>query len=77
MKLIAKTKIGLEYMHSKVQAYFAPNSSARKMCAAMNRIGWNLQGDETWHVYDYDCSMDAYVTQRLCIGGGYLKIKRI
>lgn len=32
MKLIAKTQKGTEFLHSKKNAFFVPDSSANKIC---------------------------------------------
>ena len=75
MKLIAKTQKGTEYLHSKQYAYFAPDASAEKICGIMNKIKYKLNSDnELWYVYDYDFSDDAYVTHRLRIYKGIVKI---
>ena len=38
MKLIAKTQKEIEFFHSRKEAYFAPESSANKICEIMNNI---------------------------------------
>ena len=62
-KLIAKSIIGKEYMHSRSQAYFADKEDADKICAALNKAKYELKEGECWHVYDFDCSQIAYVEQ--------------
>lgn len=75
MKLIAKTQKNTEYLHSKKFAYFAPDASANKICSIMNKVKYNLNSDdELWYVYDYDFSADLYVTHRLRIYKGVVKI---
>lgn len=61
-KLIAKTRIGKEYMHSRTHAYFA-DKDADKICAALNEARYNLKEGECWHVYDYDFTQEWYVEQ--------------
>ena len=78
MKLIAKTQKGTEYLHSKQNAFFAPDSSANKICKVMNDVKFRLQNDtEIWHVYDYDITQDLYVTGRLTIYRGQVKLKAL
>ena len=75
MKLIAKTQKGTEFFHSRKEAYFAPDSSAEKICDIMNKWKFRLNSDnELWLVYDYDLGQDCYVTQRLRIYKGIVKI---
>ena len=78
MKLIAKTQNGKEFLHSKEDAFFAPNSSADKICKIMNDVKFRLKNDtEIWFVYDYDCTQEMYVTSRLSIYRGQVKLKAI
>ena len=75
MKLIAKTQKGTEYLHSKNEAYFAPDASAEKICKIMNEVKFRLNSDnETWWIYDYDFSQEVYVTHRLRIYKGIVKL---
>ena len=76
MKLIAKTQKGKEFLHSKENAFFVPDSSANKICQIMNDAKFRIKNeDEVWHVYDYDFSQDSYVTGRLSIYKGQVKLK--
>ena len=76
MKLIAKTQKGTEFFHSKQNAFFVPDSSAKKICKVMNDVKFRIENDtEVWHVYDYDFSQDSYVTNRLSIYKGQVKLK--
>ena len=78
MKLIAKTQKGTEYLHSKQNAFFAPDSSANKICKVMNDVKFRLHNDtEIWHVYDYDITQDLYVTGRLTIYSRQVKLKSL
>ena len=76
MKLIAKTRKGTEFFHSKQNAFFVPDSSANRICKIMNDVRFRLENDdEVWHIYDYDFSQDYYVTSKLSIYKGQVKLK--
>lgn len=76
MKLIAKAQRGKEFLHSKKDAFFAPDASAKKICKIMNDVKFRIKNDtELWFVYDYDFSQDMYVTGRLSIYKGQIKVK--
>ena len=76
MRLIAKTQKGTEFFHSKKLAFFAPDSSAEKICKVMNDVKFRIENDtEVWFVYDYDFSQDLYVTSSLSIYKGQVKFK--
>lgn len=78
MKLIAKTQKGTEFLHSKKNAFFAPDSSANKICKIMNDVKFRIENEnEVWHVYDYDFTQDMYVTGRLSIYKGQVKLKSL
>lgn len=78
MKLIAKTRKGTEFFHSKQNAFFVSDSSASKICKIMNDVKFRLENEnEVWHVYDYDFSQDSYVTGRLSIYKGQVKLKSL
>jgi hypothetical protein len=61
-KLIAKTIIGKEYMHSRSHAYFA-DENADEICKTLNKARYQLKEGECWHVYDYDFTQTTYVEQ--------------
>jgi hypothetical protein len=61
-KLIAKTIIGKEYMHSRSDAYFV-DKNADKICDTLNTAKYKLKEGECWYVYDYDFTQDWYVEQ--------------
>lgn len=63
-KLIAKTLIGKEYMHSKKDAFFA-SRNANRIAEMLNNAKYKLNDGEKWHVYDYDFSQDNYVFRRI------------
>lgn len=78
MKLIAKTQKGLEFMHSRNDSFFAPNSSAQKMCDILNKDKYHINSDsETWFVYDYDFSQNDYCFRKLSLYRGSLKARYI
>ena len=78
MKLIAKTQKGKEFLHSKQNAFFAPDSSANEICKVMNDAKFRLKSEnELWFVYDYDFSQDLYVTGKLSIYKGQIKLKAL
>ena len=60
-KLIAKTIIGKEYMHSRTHAYVV-NKNADKICKLLNDTRYNLKEGECWYVYDYGY-VPSYVEQ--------------
>ena len=64
-KLIAKTIIGKEYMHSRSHAYFA-DKDADKICEALNKARYQLKDGECWYVYDYGYA-PAYVEQAISL----------
>jgi hypothetical protein len=75
-KLIAKTIIGKEYMHSRTHAYVA-DKDADKICEALNKAGYQLKNGERWYVYDYGYA-PSYVEQAISLTrAGRLKISRI
>ena len=78
MKLIAKTQKGLEFMHSRNDSFFAPNSSAQKMCDILNKNKYHIKSEnELWFVYDYDISQDLYCFRKLSLYRGSLKARYI
>jgi hypothetical protein len=62
-KLIAKTRIGKEFMHSRSDAYFADKKDADRICEALNKAKYKLKEGECWYVYDYDFTQEWYVEQ--------------
>lgn len=78
MKLIAKTQKGTEFFHSKENAFFVPDSSANKICKIMNDTKFRIKSEnEIWYVYDYDYMQTTYVTHRLSIYRGIVKLKAL
>lgn len=63
-KLVAKTTIGQEYLHSRQDAFFA-STGADRIASALNKAGYKIGAGEKWHVYDYDCGMETYVFRRV------------
>lgn len=78
MQLIAKTQKGTEFMHSKANAFFVPDSSANKICKIMNDTKFRLKSEnEVWYVYDYDSTQEVYVMYKLSIYRGVVKLKAL
>lgn len=78
MKLIAKAPKGAEFFHSRKDAFFAPDSSADKIRDILIKEKFRLKNEtETWHVYDFDWMQQYYVTQRLSIYRGVVRIKSL
>lgn len=63
-KLIAKTRIGTEYLHSKQHAFFVERN-AQKIADSLNKNKYQLNDGETWHVYDFDYMQQFYVTKQI------------
>lgn len=63
-KLVAKTRTGKEYLHSRENVFFA-SRNAQKIADILNKNNYKLKDGEKWHVYDYDFSQDFYVEQRI------------
>ena len=50
MKLIAKTQKGIDFFHSRKEAYFVSNASANKICEIMNNVKFRLASEnEVWY----------------------------
>lgn len=78
MKLIAIAPKGKEYLHSKTQAFYAPNASADKICKILNDTKFRLKNEnEVWHVYDYDFTMNYYVNGRFSIYKGAVRLRSL
>lgn len=76
-QLIAKTRIGTEYLHSKQDAFFC-DRSAKRIADILNKNSYKLKDGETWFVYDYDFGQDYYVTSKIYITNrGAIKAKPI
>lgn len=65
LKLIAKTRIGKEYLHSRTHAYVV-DKNADKICKMLNDARYNLKEGECWHVYDYGYA-PSYVEQAISL----------
>jgi len=77
-KLIAITKTGAEFFHSKNNCFFA-STRAETIADILNKNKYKISEGETWHVYDYDFMQDQYVINRININKntGRLKITAI
>ena len=65
-KLIAKTLIGKEFIHSRTHAYFA-YENADQICEVLNETKYKLKDGECWYVYDFDYGQTAYVEQTITL----------
>ena len=63
-KLIAKTRIGTEFLHSTKDAFFA-SANAQRIADILNENKYQLKDGEKWHVYDLDYSQTFYVDKRI------------
>lgn len=76
MKLIAKAPKGMEFLHSRKETYFAPDTSAKVICEKLNDAKFRLKDEtEVWHVYDYDFSQEYYANGKLYLYKGDVKMK--
>lgn len=65
MKVIAKAKIGSEFIYNAASARKVSERSAQKILAVVNEMKWRLNDGETWHIYDVDEYDNAfYYAQR-------------
>jgi hypothetical protein len=72
-KLIAKTNIGTEYLHSKSDVYFV-SKNAEKIADILNRNKYKLSEGERWRVYNLEEIEETYVNKRIFISkNGRLK----
>lgn len=78
MKLIAMAVKGKEYLHSRQNDFFVSDRSAKKICEVINDVKFRIKNDsETWHIYDYDFTQESYVTGKLAIYKGIVKLKAL
>ena len=63
-KLIAKSIIGKEFLHSRINAFYCKNN-ALKIADELNKQDYKLNDGETWHIYDADYTMDDYVEREI------------
>lgn len=78
MKLIAMAVKGKEYLHSRQNAFFVSDRSAKKICDILNKNRWKCNTEfELWHVYDYDFTQDNYVYGKFTIYNGVVKLKAL
>lgn len=78
MFIIAKSKIGSEFMYNPNTARKVSKASAKTICAALNKIGWNLKDGETWHIHEidkYSIAYDFAMFQSFTIRNGVIKAK--
>lgn len=65
-KLIAKTLIGSEFLHSR-NAWFV-TKNANRIVKKLNEMELDLNPGEKWYVYDYDSSQEFYVKGEIFMG---------
>jgi phage antirepressor YoqD-like protein len=63
-KLIAKTRIGTEFLHSTKDCFFA-SANAQRIADILNDNKYQIKDGEKWHVYDFDFSQSYYVDKRI------------
>ena len=76
MTVLARAKVGSEYMYTVSSVHKVPKSSARKIMDILNDVRWNLKDGEIWHMYEIDEYDSAYAyaeTQRFSIRNGIVK----
>lgn len=75
MTIIAKGCKGAEFYYKAASAHKAPKTSANKICEALNKAGYKLNDNETWHVYEVSGFENAAIYaegQRFAIRKGRL-----
>ena len=76
-KLIARTQVGKEFLHSKKDSFFC-DRSAQRIADILNENKYKLADGEKWHVYDFDYSQEMYVTSKIYIASnGKIKAKAV
>ena len=78
MTIIAKTRIGQEYMYIPRTARKVSKKSAHTICDIVNRYKYLLDTDidECWHVYEiseYDAAFDFAQYQSFTMRNGIVK----
>lgn len=76
MTVLAKAKVGSEYLYVINSAHKVPKASARKIMDILNDVRWNLKDGEIWHMYEIDEYCPGYTyaaTQRFSIRKGIVK----
>ena len=76
-KLVAKTIIGKEYFFSEKYAFYVPQRSAKRIMNTLNVNHVGLKHGEIWHIYNYDWYMDTFVTYKINICEGKLRVTSI
>ena len=76
MTVLARAKVGSEYMYTVNSVHKVPKASARKIMDILNDVRWNLKDGEIWHIYEIDEYDSVYIyaeTQRFSIRKGIVK----
>lgn len=78
-KMIAKTIDGKEFVYSQEDAYEVSDAGAKEICAALNRMKWDLKDGQKWHIYDLGWYEREYTNagyQKLTRYRGTIRVKR-
>lgn len=75
MKILAKTRIGAEFLYNARTAHAVSERSAKKILEIVNKHNFRLDPakNETWHLYDVDQYDNAFyyaMDQRFTIRNG-------
>lgn len=73
--VIAKSVKGREYLYSTVEMFAVSKRSSQAICNELNRIRYNLQENETWHIYERYAYDNEQPNGKLFIRNGVLKLK--
>ena len=75
MTILAKSIKGAEFAYSAASAHKVPKTSARKICNALNKVGYKLNAGECWFVHEVSGWENAGIYaegQRFAIRNGRL-----
>lgn len=73
--VIAKSIKGREYLYSTVEMYAVSKCSSQAICNELNRIHYNLQENETWHIYERYAYDKEQPNGKFFVRNGVLKLK--
>lgn len=71
MKIIAIAVKGKEFLYNSRTAHKVAQNKAQVVCDALNKVGYALDDNSVWHVYDVSAYDDAFYyaeTQRFSCG---------
>ena len=78
MFILAKSEKGKEFFYNAKSARKVSKASAKTICDALNKIGWNLKENEVWHIHEvdkYDIAYEYGMFQSFTIRNGVIKAK--